>query len=58
MTLVRYVRRLPEFIQKPTTMERTTYVKPAIELVEVAVESGFAASLDAGVEGFDREEWQ
>lgn len=58
MTLVRYVRRLPEFIQKPTTMERTTYVKPAIELVEVAVESGFAASEDAGVEGFDREEWQ
>ena len=58
MTLVRYVRRLPEFIPKPTTMERTTYVKPAIELVEVAVESGFAASVDAGVEGFDREEWQ
>ena len=58
MTLVRYVRSLPEFIQKPTTMERTTYVKPAIELVEVAVESGFAASVDAGVEGFDREEWQ
>lgn len=58
MTLVRYVRRLPEFIQKPTTMERTTYVKPAIELVGVAVESGFAASVDAGVEGFDREEWQ
>ena len=58
MTLVRYVRRLPEFIQKPTTMERTTYVKPAIELVEVAVESGFAASVAAGVEGFDREEWQ
>ncbi len=58
MTLVRYVRRLPEFIQKPTTMERTTYVKPAIELVEIAVESGFAASVDAGVEGFDREEWQ
>lgn len=58
MTLVRYVRRLPEFIQKPTTMERTTYVKPVIELVEVAVESGFAASVDAGVEGFDREEWQ
>ena len=58
MTLVRYVRRLPEFIQKPTTMERTTYVKPAIELVEVAVESGFAASVDAGVEGFDLEEWQ
>lgn len=58
MTLVRYVRRLPEFIQKPTTMERTTYVKPAIELVEVAVESGFAASVDAGVEEFDREEWQ
>ena len=58
MTLVRYVRRLPECIQKPTTMERTTYVKPAIELVEVAVESGFAASGDAGVEGFDREEWQ
>ena len=58
MTLVRYVRRLPEFIQKPTTMERTTYVKPAIELVEVAVERGFAASVDAGVEGFDREEWQ
>ena len=58
MTLVRYVRRLPEFIQKPTTMERTTYVKPAIELVEVAVESGFAASVDAGVEGSDREEWQ
>lgn len=58
MTLVRYVRRLPEFIQKPTTMERTTYVKPAIELVEVAVESGFAISVDAGVEGFDREEWQ
>lgn len=58
MTLVRYVRRLPEFIRKPTTMERTTYVKPAIELVEVAVESGFAASVDAGVEGFDREEWQ
>lgn len=58
MTLVRYVRRLPEFIQKPTTMERTTYVKPAIELVEVAVESGFAASVDAGVEGFDREECQ
>lgn len=58
MTLVRYVRRLPEFIQKQTTMERTTYVKPAIELVEVAVESGFAASVDAGVEGFDREEWQ
>ena len=58
MTLVRYVRRLPEFIQKPTTMERTTYVKPAIELVEVAVESGFAASVDAGGEGFDREEWQ
>lgn len=58
MTLVRYVRRLPEFIQKPTTMERITYVKPAIELVEVAVESGFAASVDAGVEGFDREEWQ
>ena len=57
MTLVRYVRRLPEIIQKPTTMERTTYVKPAIELVEVAVESGFAASVDAGVEGFDREEW-
>lgn len=39
-------------------MERTTYVKPAIELVEVAVESGFATSVDAGVEGFDREEWQ
>ena len=58
MTLVRYVRRLPEFIQKPTTMERTTYVKPAIELVEVAVGSGFAPSEDAGVEGFDREEWQ
>lgn len=58
MTLVRYVCRLPEFIQKPTTMERTTYVKPAIELVEVAVESGFATSVDAGVEGFDREEWQ
>ena len=58
MTLARYVRRLPEFIQKPTTMERTTYVKPAIELVEVAVESGFATSVDAGVEGFDREEWQ
>lgn len=58
MTLVRYVRRLPEFIQKPTTMERTTYVKPAIELVKVAVESGFAASVDAGVEGFNREEWQ
>ena len=58
MTLVRYVRRLPEFIQKPTTMERTTYVKPAIELVEVAVESGFAASVAAGVEDFDREEWQ
>ena len=56
--MVRYVRRLPEFIQKPTTMERTTYVKPAIELVEVAVESGFATSVDAGVEGFDREEWQ
>ena len=58
MTLVRYVRRLPEFIQKPTTMERTTYVKPAIELVEVAVESGFATSVDAGAEGFDREGWQ
>ena len=58
MTLVRYVRRLPEFIQKPTTMERTTYVKPAIELEEVAVESGVAAAVDAGGEGVDREEWQ
>ena len=58
MTLVRYVRRLPEFSQKPTTMERATCVRAAIGLVEGGVESGFAASVDAGVEGFDREEWQ
>lgn len=58
MALVRYVRMLPEFIQKRKTMERTTYVKPAVEVLEVAVENGFAASVDAGVEGFDREEWQ
>lgn len=39
-------------------MERTKYVRPAIEVLEVAVENGFAGSVDAGVEGFDREDWQ
>lgn len=40
-------------------MERMTYVRPAVELLDVAVERGFAgtASTEAKIEGFNREEW-
>lgn len=40
-------------------MERMTYVRPAVELLDVAVERGFAetASTEAQIEGFNREEW-
>lgn len=38
-------------------MERKTYVRPEIELLDVYVGQGFAASVVSEVEGFDREEW-
>lgn len=47
------------FNQSGTIMERMTYVRPAVELLDVAVERGFAgtASTEAKIEGFNREEW-
>ena len=38
-------------------MERKTYVKPEIEVFELCVGLGFAASVESEVEGFDREDW-
>lgn len=38
-------------------MERKTYVQPEIELLDVCVGQGFAASVESEVEGFDREDW-
>lgn len=38
-------------------MERETYVCPTVELFDVEVERGFAASVTGEVEGFDREDW-
>ncbi len=39
-------------------MEKETYLRPEAEAVEVRIERGFAAStVDGGVEGFDREDW-
>lgn len=41
-----------------TIMEREVYLQPDLEVLEVPVELGFAASaVDGGVEGFDREDW-
>lgn len=41
-----------------TIMEREVYLPPDLEVLEVPVELGFAASaVDGGVEGFDREDW-
>lgn len=41
-----------------TIMEREVYLHPDLEVLEVPVELGFAASaVDGGVEGFDREDW-
>ena len=39
-------------------MEKETYLRPEVEVVEVRIGRGFAASsVDGEVEGFDREEW-
>lgn len=39
-------------------MEREVYLQPDLEVLEIPVEMGFAASaVDGGVEGFDREDW-
>lgn len=38
-------------------MERETYLRPEIVLLDVCVGQGFAASVEGEVEGFDREEW-
>ncbi len=40
-------------------MEKETYVRPEIEILEVCIERGFAVSeVDGTIEGFDQEEWQ
>lgn len=39
-------------------MEKETYLRPEVEVVEVRIGCGFAGStVDGGVEGFDREDW-
>lgn len=38
-------------------MERETYLQPAVAVFDLKVEQGFAGSVEAEVEGFDREEW-
>lgn len=38
-------------------MERETYQRPEMELLDICVERGFAVSVESEVEGFDREEW-
>lgn len=38
-------------------MGKETYMRPETELLEVCIGSGFAASVEGKVEGFDREDW-
>ena len=39
-------------------MEKETYERPEIEVIEVCIERGFAVSdVDGDIEGFDRDEW-
>ncbi|WP_418990772.1 hypothetical protein [Alistipes sp.] len=38
-------------------MEQETYVRPTVEVFDVEVERGFAGSVTAEAEGFDREDW-
>lgn len=39
-------------------MGKEIYLRPEVEVTEIRVERGFAGStVDGGVEGFDREEW-
>lgn len=55
--LVRYVLAPCNRIKRFNGMERETYQRPEMELLDICVERGFAVSVESEVEGFDREEW-
>lgn len=38
-------------------MEREIYLRPEIGVAVAVAERGFAASVEAGIEGFEKEEW-
>lgn len=55
--MVRYMLARAVGSNESDCMERETYVRPEVEVIDVRVERGFAVSVESEVEGFDREEW-